>query len=122
MAASLDETIVVNWSRPKRNERCKIFTVRSRGSMLRLSVRTIHKGEGVVVFVALLGFVVILQFLGGAYASGFGGYPDEPAHLVTSLMVRDFLASLDFRHSWQFAQQYYYHYPKVAIGVWPPGF
>ena len=90
--------------------------------MLRLSVRTINKGEGVVAFAALLGFVVILQILGGAYASGFGGYPDEPAHLVTSLMVRDFIASLDFRHPLQFAQQYYYHYPKVAIGEWPPMF
>jgi 4-amino-4-deoxy-L-arabinose transferase-like glycosyltransferase len=69
-----------------------------------------------------LGFLVILQVLGGAYASGFGGFPDEPAHLVTALMVRDFIAGLDFRHPWQFAQQYYYHYPEVAIGAWPPGF
>ena len=88
--------------------------------MLRLSVRTIDKGEGVVAFAALLGIVVTLQILGGAYASGFGGYPDEPAHLVTSLMVRDFIAGLNFRHPVQFAQEYYYHYPKVAIGVWPP--
>jgi hypothetical protein len=27
---------------------------------------------------------------------------------------------LDYRHPWQFAQAYYYHYPKVAIGHWPP--
>jgi Dolichyl-phosphate-mannose-protein mannosyltransferase len=91
-----------------------------KGLSVRLSVRTIDKGEGVVAFAALFGFVVTLQFLGGAYASGFGGYPDEPAHLVTALMARDFIASLDFRHPLQFAQQYYYHYPKVAIGVWPP--
>jgi hypothetical protein len=89
---------------------------------VRLSARTIIKAESVAVFAALLGSVVILQVLAGAYASGFGGYPDEPAHLVSSLMVRDFLAGLDFRHPWQFAQQYYFHYPKVAIGVWPPGF
>jgi hypothetical protein len=89
---------------------------------VRLSARAINKTQSVAVFAALLGSVVILQVLGGAYASGFGGYPDEPAHLVTSLMVRDFLAGLDFRHPWQFAQQYYFHYPKVAIGVWPPGF
>lgn len=89
---------------------------------MRLSVHTISKGEAAPAFAVLLGFVVILQVLGGAYASGFGGYPDEPAHLVTSLMVRDFIAGLDFRHPWQFAQQYYLHYPEVAIGVWPPGF
>jgi hypothetical protein len=87
-----------------------------------LSVHTIGRGEAVAAFAVLLGFVVTLQVLGGAYASGFGGYPDEPAHLVTSLMVRDFVAGLHFRHPWQFAQQYYLHYPKVAIGVWPPVF
>jgi hypothetical protein len=89
---------------------------------VRLSTRAINKAESVAVFAGLLSFVVILQVLGGAYASGFGGFPDEPAHLVSSLMVRDFVAGLDFRHPWQFAQQYYLHYPKVAIGVWPPGF
>jgi hypothetical protein len=89
---------------------------------VKLSLDTISKGEGIVAFAVLLGFVVTLQALGGAYASGFGGYPDEPAHLVTSLMVRDFIAGLDFRHPWQFAQQYYLHYPKVAIGHWPPVF
>jgi len=88
--------------------------------VVRLPVRAIGKGEGVLAFAALLGLVMFLQILGGAYASGFGGYPDEPVHLVTSLMARDFLASLDFRHPVQFAVQYYYHYPKVAIGVWPP--
>jgi hypothetical protein len=79
-------------------------------------------GVGLAVFVGLLGIIVTLQVLGGAYASGFGGYPDEPAHLVTSLMVRDFITGIDFRHPLQFAQQYYLHYPKVAIGVWPPVF
>ena len=89
---------------------------------MRLSARAINKAESVAVFAVLLGSVVILQVLGGAYASGFGGYADEPAHLVSSLMVRDFFAGFDFRQPWQFAQQYYFHYPKVAIGVWPPGF
>jgi hypothetical protein len=90
--------------------------------MERQPAYAIGKGEGIAAFAVLLGFVVILQVVGGAYASGFGGYPDEPAHLVTSLMVRDFIAGLDFRHPLQFAQQYYYHYPKVTIGVWPPMF
>jgi Dolichyl-phosphate-mannose-protein mannosyltransferase len=88
--------------------------------MVRLPARTVSKGEGVLAFAALLAIVVTLQILSGAYASGFGSYPDEPADLVTSLMFRDFIASLDFRHPVQFAVQYYYHYPKVAIGVWPP--
>ena len=89
---------------------------------MRLPLRLLSKAETVVAFAVLLGLVVTLQVAGGAYASGFGGYPDEPAHVVTSLMVRDFIAGLDFRHPLQFAQQYYFHYPKVAIGVWPPVF
>jgi hypothetical protein len=88
--------------------------------VMRLPVHTISKSEGIAAFFVLLGFVVTLQVLGGAYASGFGGDGDEAAHLVTSLMARDFIAGLDFRHPWQFAQQYYYHYPQVAIGHWPP--
>jgi hypothetical protein len=44
---------------------------------VRLSARAINKAESVAVFAALLGSVVILQVLAGAYASGFGGYPDE---------------------------------------------
>src|ERR1700760_4746756 len=98
--------MVVNHPRPTATRDARP-AARSRDSMLRLSVRTIDKVEGVVVFAALLGFVVTLQFLGGGYTSGFGGYPDEPAHLMTSLMVRDFIASLDFRHPLQFAHQYY---------------
>ena len=89
---------------------------------MRLPLSLLGKAETVVAFAVLLGLVVVLQVAGGAYASGFGGYPDEPAHVVTSLMVRDFIAGLDFRHPLQFAQQYYFHYPKVAIGVWPPAF
>jgi hypothetical protein len=79
-------------------------------------------GEGLLAFVALLGIIATLQILAGTYASSFGGSgnEDETADLVTSLMVRDFLAGLDLRQPWQFAQQYYYHYPQVAIGVWPP--
>jgi hypothetical protein len=87
-----------------------------------LPLRLLSKAETVVAFAVLLGLVVTLQVAGGAYASGFGGYPDEPAHVVTSLMVRDFIAGLDFRHPLQFAQEYYFHYPKVALGHWPPVF
>lgn len=76
--------------------------------------------EAVAVFAISLGIAVLLQIAGGAYQSGFGGHPDEPAHLITALMVRDFLAGMDYRHPWQFAAEYYLHYPKVAIGHWPP--
>lgn len=72
------------------------------------------------VFVFLLAEVLLLQWLGGAFSSGFGGHPDEAAHYVSSLMLRDFLPQAASGHPMQFAQTYYLHYPKVAIGNWPP--
>lgn len=74
----------------------------------------------VAVFAFLLAEVLLLQWLGGAFSSGFGGHPDEAAHYVSSLMLRDFLPQAGAGHPMQFAQSYYLHYPKVAIGNWPP--
>jgi hypothetical protein len=64
--------------------------------------------EGVAIFAVLLGIIMTLQTLGGAYASGFGApIDDEASHLVNSLLAGDFIAGLHFRHPWEFAQQYY---------------
>src|SRR5215471_14966971 len=87
---------------------------------MRLPVHTTSKAEGIAAFAVLLGIIVTLQILSGTYVSGFGGTADEPAHMVTALMIQNFIAGLDFHRPWQFAQQYYFHYPKVAIGHWPP--
>ncbi len=73
-----------------------------------------------VIFLIFLLLVFLLQSLSGAYQSEFGGYPDEPAHYVTSIMVRDFLLHGDWSEPMQFAADYYKHYPKVAFGHWPP--
>lgn len=65
-----------------------------------------------------------LQVQNGAWQSDFGGHADEAAHVVTGLMVRDYLAG----PLWQgtppmtFAREYYEHFPKVALGHYPPGF
>ena len=80
-------------------------------------------GEGLAAFAVFLGIIVVLQTLGGAYGSGFRWLAsvqrnlDEAAHLVTSLMARDFIANPNFRHPWQFAQQYYYHFPRCRLVV-----
>jgi hypothetical protein len=66
--------------------------------------------------------VVSLQWLGGAYQSEFGAHPDEAAHYVTGLMVRDYLAHGLPGSPMGFARDYYDHYPKVALGNWPPFF
>ncbi len=78
--------------------------------------------RGIAAFLLFLLVVVTLQILSGAYGAEFGGYPDEPAHYVTSLMVRDFIAGFDWRSPMEFARNYYHYYPKVAFGHWPPFF
>jgi 4-amino-4-deoxy-L-arabinose transferase-like glycosyltransferase len=65
---------------------------------------------------------VLLQAGNGAFSSEFGAHPDESAHYVTGVMVREYVAALRPEPPLRFAQDYYDHYPKVAIGHWPPGF
>lgn len=47
---------------------------------------------------------------------------DETAHIVTGLMAHDYLKDPNPANPLRFAEKYYLHYPKVAIGQWPPGF
>lgn len=49
-----------------------------------------------------------------------GGDPDEPAHAVTSLLVRDYLAGGFLQHPAEYARRYYADFPKVALGHYPP--
>ena len=87
------------------------------------------------MIVFALGFDVafLWQRAGGAYESEFGAHPDEAAHYVTGLFVRDAVTTIpEVVQSRSFAQMkafgpdapdgFYAHYPKVALGVWPPGF
>ncbi len=75
-----------------------------------------------VAFSVALPIVVLFQYLGGVYQSELGGHPDEPAHYVTGLMIRDYLASGFHSSPMTYAKDYYDHYPKVALGNWPPFF
>lgn len=74
------------------------------------------------LFLGFLSAIVVLQVLSGAYRCEFGAYPDEPAHYVTSLMLRDYVLHFHFQSPMRFAEDYYQHYPKVAFGHWPPVF
>jgi dolichyl-phosphate-mannose-protein mannosyltransferase len=75
---------------------------------------------GVAAGAAVL--AVLLQVWSGAYRSEFGAHPDESAHYVTGVMVREYLAGLAPEAPLRFAADYYAHYPKVALGHWPPAF
>ena len=64
----------------------------------------------------------VLQWRTGACVAEFGGHPDEPSHFITGLMVRDYVASLASSPPMEYAENYYLHYPRVALGHWPPVF
>ena len=71
----------------------------------------------------MIGLVLLmLQIWGGAYRAEFMGHADEAAQFVSGLMVYDYLATLPRENPIDWAGQYYLHYPKVAIGHWPPGY
>ena len=72
----------------------------------------------VVLFAPLLALTVGLQAVNGAFSNEFGAYSDEPAHFVTGLMVHDYLRTGDWMSPVTFAEHFYVHYPKVAIGHW----
>ena len=76
----------------------------------------------VLVYLVFLLVAVGFQWMQGAYQAEFGGHPDEAAHYVTGLMVHDYLAAGLPGNPMRFAQMYYDHYPKVALGNWPPVF
>jgi hypothetical protein len=69
------------------------------------------------VFVLVLG----LQRAGGAFSGELSGQ-DEAAHYVTGVMIRDYLTSGFHASPMAFAVDFYSHYPKVALGIWPPFF
>jgi len=75
-----------------------------------------------VAIVVLIGVVVAFQYGSGAYNKDLSADEDEPAHVVSSLMVRDYIAQGFPGNPVHFAESYYVHYPKVAIGHWPPLF
>ncbi len=86
-----------------------------------------------IVFVLALDLAFFWQRVGGAPRSEFGGHPDEGGHYVTGLFVRDALVMAGHYVAGgghgspitvgkDFADDYYAHYPKVGLGVWPPFF
>jgi len=68
------------------------------------------------------GLAAALQYRDGAYRTELGSYPDEPAHLITGLMIRDYVFSGMKTGPIDYGGNYYLHYPKVGFGMWPPLF
>lgn len=77
---------------------------------------------GAAVLVVLFLFCLGLSWSSGLFRSEFGRYQDEGMHYITGVFMQDFLTSGQWSSPMRFAQQYYLHFPKVALGNWPPGF
>jgi hypothetical protein len=76
---------------------------------------------GLVYFSVAVAVIVQGQFRSGIFNAEFGHFPDEPAHAMTAVFFRDYFTAL-FPSPLPFAHNYYLHYPKIAIGIWPPVF
>jgi hypothetical protein len=76
-----------------------------------------------IVLVAFFAIHVAIHWRAGTFRSEFGRYQDEGMHYVTGLAVRDFVTTpAEWRHPMAFGLRYYAHFPKVALGNWPPAF
>lgn len=79
---------------------------------------------------SLLAFLVFTlgaaawQWANGVYGKDFSSHPDEGAHVVTGLLLRDYAVKglPALAHPKRFADGYYERLPKVALGHYPPLF
>src|ERR1017187_3108288 len=71
---------------------------------------------------AIIILMVVVFLATGCLQSDFTGNPDEPSHVVSSLMIRDYVVDAFPGNPLAYAENYYMHYPKVAIVHWPPLF
>ena len=75
-----------------------------------------------IVFSLLLLVSWLCEYFGGSWHGENNLESDAPAHYVSGLMVHDYVR-LGFPASpVKFAEVVYGHYPKVAVGHWPPVF
>jgi hypothetical protein len=75
---------------------------------------------GLAVLIVI--FVAVFHLVSGSPFAELGSHPDEAAHYVTGLMVHDYLAGGMHGSPLHFADDYYRHYPKIGLGIWPPFF
>src|SRR6202035_5156727 len=71
--------------------------------------------EYLTVCAVLWMLAALLQWKAGAYTVELSGNPDESAHYITGLMIRDYIASGHVTSPMTYAEQYYAHYPKIAF-------
>lgn len=72
------------------------------------------------VAAALASVALAMQLGSGTYGADFTGDPDEPSHFVGGVLVAQYLERPWPASPMAFAENYYLHYPRFAIGHWPP--
>ena len=90
-------------------------------------MRTDLRGKAEVIWFILLsgGFFAAalgVQQMTHAWSADLGTGGDEAGHFVSALLVYDFLRAGLPGSPMKFALGYYHHWPRVAIGHWPPLF
>jgi len=76
--------------------------------------------EYAAVFLIFTLMVVAQAWWGRAFHVELTGSPDESSHYLSGLMIHDYLRAGLPWPPMAYAQDYYAHYPKVALGHWPP--
>jgi hypothetical protein len=66
-----------------------------------------------------LAIALAAQIVAGSYRAEFTGYSDESGHVVTGLALEQYVLH-PFTSPFRFFKEYYEHYPRVALGHWPP--
>jgi hypothetical protein len=67
-------------------------------------------------------FAIFIQYHTGAWRDDFSATGDEASHFTSAVAMRGYLSSHEILRPYDFASQFYLHYPKVAFGKWPPVF
>jgi 4-amino-4-deoxy-L-arabinose transferase-like glycosyltransferase len=80
-----------------------------------------RRARDAAVLLALFLVVIAVQARVGAFTAELT-HADEPAHFISGLVVRDYLASGFDTTPIAYVRDYYSSYPKIAIGNWPPLF
>jgi hypothetical protein len=90
---------------------------------LRFLPSALHRDRSFLPAVVLIGVALLgLQWAGGAWKAEFTGAGDEAGQFVSGRMIWEYTLQLPRQNPLAWAEQYYLHYPKVAIGHWPPGY
>jgi Dolichyl-phosphate-mannose-protein mannosyltransferase len=76
-----------------------------------------------VVYTALFTILCLLvQLAVGAYRSDHSQAGDEASYFVSSLMIADYVGHHLLSNPLTFAKEYYQHFPRIALGHYPPMF